>query len=109
MTAAFAFHEPQPVIDDGDEGLPIVAVYPAGAAYLVTHHADGLVTVILPSGDTGDSLESTFPETVGSFVEAAAPSPATVIGYREAAALYPRLISDEDLEDYDAAVAALLG
>lgn len=60
MTAAFAFHEPQPVIDDGDEGLPIVAVYPAGAAYLVTHHADGLVTVILPSGDTGDSLESTF-------------------------------------------------
>lgn len=107
MSTAFAFHEQQPVIDEGEDGLPFVAVYPAGAAYPVIDHADGLVTVQLPSSVNEDGIDSTFPEAVGTFTGAAAPAPATVHTFHEASALYPRFISAEDLEDYDAAVAAM--
>jgi hypothetical protein len=105
MSTAFAFHEPQPVIDEGDDGLPFVAVYPAGAAYPVIDHANGLVTVQLPSSVNEEGIDSTFPETAGTFSGVAAPVPATSHTFREAAALYPRFITAEDLDDYDAAVA----
>jgi hypothetical protein len=105
MTNGFAFHEPQPVIDEDEDGLPIVAVYPAGAAYSVAGVEDGWVNVLLPSA--GGDIESSFPESVGTMTDAPAPVPATLVPYREAAERFPDLISTDDLADYEAAAKAI--
>ena len=105
MSTGFAFHEPTPVIDEGDDGLPIVAVYPAGAAYPVEGIEDGWVNVQLPT--SYGSLESSFPESVGTLSEATSPAPATLVPYREAAERYPDLISAADLADYEAAAKTI--
>lgn len=105
MTNGFAFHESQPVIDEDEDGLPIVAVYPAGAAYPVAGSGGGWVSVLLPS-DGGD-IESSFPESVGTLTDAPAPAPATLVPYRDAAKRYPDLISAEELESYEAAAKSI--
>lgn len=105
MTNGFAFHDPQPVIDEDADGLPIVAVYPAGAAYVVASVENGWVSVLLPSRD--GSIESTFPESVGTLTDAPAPIPATLVPFRDAAERYPDLISAADLDDYETAAAVI--
>lgn len=105
MSTGFAFNEAQPVIDEDEDGLPIVAVYPAGASYPVVSVEGGWVNVMLPS--LNDDFESTFPESVGTLTDAAAPAPATLVPYREAAERYPDLISAADLEDHEAAAAVI--
>lgn len=105
MTNGFAFHEAQPVIDEDEEGLPIVAVYPAGAAYSVAGVDDGWVDLLLPSA--GGDIESSFPESVGTLTDAPAPAPATLLSYRDAAKRFPNFISAEDLADYEAAAKVI--
>ncbi|WP_157538044.1 hypothetical protein [Microbacterium sp. Root280D1] len=105
MSSGFAFHEAQPVIDEDEDGLPIVAAYPAGAAYAVAGVDDGWVHVLLPSA--GGDIESSFPESVGTLTDASAPAPATLVPYREAAERFPDLISADDLADYEAAARAI--
>ncbi|WP_087132683.1 hypothetical protein [Microbacterium esteraromaticum] len=105
MSTGFAFHDVQPVIDEDADGLPIVAVYPAGAAYPVTSIDGGWVTVQLPS--ISGHMESAFPESVGTLTDTTSPAAATLVPYREAAEHYPDLIGPEDLEDYEAAAAAI--
>lgn len=105
MSNGFAFREAQPVIDQDPEGLRIVAVYPAGAAYPVAGVEDRYVRVLLPSGE--DDLESTFPEDVGVLTNVLSPAPAKLIPYVEAAKLYPDLIGPEDIEDYESAAKAI--
>ena len=106
MSNGFAFHEPQPVIDEGDNGLPIVVVFPAGVAYTVAGVESGWVNVLLPSPN-GSEFESTFPESVGNLLRAAKPEPGTPISYREAAERYPDLISAADLDEYEAAAKTI--
>ncbi|SJN44094.1 hypothetical protein FM104_13160 [Microbacterium esteraromaticum] len=52
-------------------------------------------------------MESAFPESVGTLTDTTSPAAATLVPYREAAEHYPDLIGPEDLEDYEAAAAAI--
>lgn len=105
MSSGFAFHDPQPVILEDRDGLPIVGVYPAGAAYPVSSVDGDWVEVLLPSDD-GD-VPSSFPTSVGALTDAPAPVAPTMVAYREAAKRYPELVTAEDLADYEAAATSI--